>query len=118
MRQALIPGIVLCTQMAQSHCTFLSSFHCYPFRLFNNLSIQPQRFPSISTTDPLHNTKIKMKNGNNSLEGDTAAARRWRCPEHLYPCAPPGDALGDGRGAVGHELRVAFIDELWNNTGN
>lgn len=51
---------------------------------------------------------------NNSLESDTATARRWRCPEHLYPCASSGNALCDGRGAVSHELRVSFIDDLWN----
>jgi len=63
-------------------------------------------FIAIQAQDNGQNQRQTMHN--NSLESDTATARRWRCPEHLCPCASSGNALCDSRRAVSHELRVTF----------
>ena len=46
------------------------------------------------------------------LEDDTAGATRGRCPENLDAGASAGGALCHRGGAVSHELRVLFIDDL------
>lgn len=46
------------------------------------------------------------------LEEDTAITSRGRHPIHLDAGTPAGGALRHSRGAVGHKLRVLFIDYL------
>jgi len=94
-------------------------FFSFPFIQFStrNVCLSAQLngflFIAIQAQDNGQNQRQTMHN--NSLESDTATARRWRCPEHLCPCASSGNALCDSRRAVSHELRVTFIDYLRNN---
>lgn len=46
------------------------------------------------------------------LEEDTTGTTRGRCPIHLDAGAPAGSALRHSRRAIGHKLRVLFIDYL------
>lgn len=49
------------------------------------------------------------------LEYNTAAPTGWRCPEDLDPGASARRALRHRGGAVGHELSVVLIDDLWQS---